>query len=167
MVEVSLNGPDFAALMARLKNADKAVLRELRKAIRRAGAESAMAVRREIGNIPSSGKYPTDVRGGLARGTRVSIRAARAKSAGVLIVTSPSALPPGKRSLAKAMNKESFRHPSYGNRNVWVSQKGHPYFGKTITNRYPVMQGQILHAMAEAERAIAQSLNEVKGVSGG
>jgi hypothetical protein len=162
-----MTGPDFAALATKAKGADKAIIRELRAAIRKAGREAVADVKSEIANIPSSGKYGTDVRGALSRGTRVSIAVARPKSAGVTIMTSASGLPAHKRPLAKAMNKEWFRHPSYGNRERWVNQKGHPYFGSVIAKRFPRMQADVWRATEQAKNAIARSMAEVEGVSGG
>ena len=154
---IELTGPDFAALSAALKGADKKVQTEMRKAIRKAGEEAVRGIREEIGAIPSSGKHGTGVRAALAAGTTVSI-SARGRSAGVTIKTSPSRLPGNKRPLAKAMNRASFRHPVFGG--TYVSQAGNPYFGKVVAEHYPSMRAGILDAMVTAERKIAADVSQ-------
>jgi hypothetical protein len=33
--------------------------------------------------------------------------------------------------------KRPWRHPVYGNKNVWVAQKSHPFLGVTISRNKP------------------------------
>lgn len=45
-------------------------------------------------------------------------------------------LPPSQRKLPRRWDaKGGWRHPVFGNREVWVHQTGHPYFRSTINSR--------------------------------
>ena len=152
---MNVTGDDFAKLSAALRNADKRIQREMRKAIRKSGEDAVRDVRAAIQAIPSSGQSGTGVRAALAAGTTVSISAS-ARSAGVTIKTSPNRLPGNKRALAKAMNKPSFRHPVFGN--GWVSQAGNPYFGRVVGQHADEMRAGIERAMVTAADQIAASV---------
>lgn len=127
---VYIESEDLHRLFVATKDFDRALYTELRKSLRDAAKPIVDDVKRGIGEIPSSGRYSTGVRAGLAAGTRASIRASSAKTAGVRIQTSPSRLPANKRPLAKAMNLRSFRHQVFGG--AWVAQAGRPYFGTAV-----------------------------------
>lgn len=143
-------------------------------------------MRAAIGQIPSKSGTGT-VRGALQAGTRVTIMASNPRTAGVKIVTSGAKLPPNKRALVKAMNKESFRHPVFANpshvRNwrtkavralaafrgiapkkvqswKWVEQKGHPYFGAVLAERRSAIEADISAAAQRAADQIAQSMTQ-------
>ncbi len=160
-VEIArIESADFHNLFLATKDADKVLYRDLRKALRESAEPMVAEIKSEIGQIPSSGKYRSGIRAALKAGTRASISNS-ARRAGVRIVTSPRRLPPNKRPMAKALNKESFRHPVFadptrvrslrsravnamnrlrvarGEEPVksweWVEQNGRPYFGATIT----------------------------------
>lgn len=46
------------------------------------------------------------------------------------------ALPPSQRKLPRRWDSPTgWRHPVFGNREVWVKQVGHPYFRSTINSR--------------------------------
>ena len=154
-----IDSRDFHALFVATRDFDKKLYAELRKGLRTAAKPMVDDIKGEIGRIPSSGRHPGGVRAALASGTRASILASSARTAGVRITTSASKLPPGKRPLAKAFNKERFRHPVFADpervRNsrsrgarllaritgrslgswVWVDQPGNPYFNKPIESR--------------------------------
>lgn len=45
-------------------------------------------------------------------------------------------LPPSQRKLPRRWDSPAgWRHPVFGNRDIWVAQKGHPYFRSTINDR--------------------------------
>lgn len=143
--------PRLHAVATALRATEPIVYRHLRAGLRAAGADSVSAVQGEIRRIPSRAGTGA-VRGALAAGTRVSIGLRSARSASVTIVTDPGRLPAGKRPLAKAMNKATFRHPVFGA--GWVNQQGHPYFGATIRRRQPAMSSLIWRELVAAEREI-------------
>ena len=56
--------------------------------------------------------------------------------------------------MVKVYNMPTFRHPLYGNRQVWVQQKGRPYFNAAILPLQAQMQDRIYFAIDEALRSI-------------
>ena len=153
----TVESEDFHALFVAAKDADATLYKGLRKAMREAGAPIVADVRAEIDKIPSSGKHRTGIRTALKAGTRVAISTS-AKSAGIRIVTSPSKLPPNKRGLAKAMNRERFRHPVFGRPGQYAEQAGRPYFGAAIDRHRAEVRDRIEQVMvdtaAEIERRV-------------
>ena len=151
-----IEAPDLFRLFADTRDFDRKLYAQLRKALREAGRPIVDDVKAEIMRIPSSGKYRGGVRAALAAGTSVAIGASSEKSAGIRIKTSPRRLPANKRALAKAFNKDSFRHPVYArawlrrNRQKWVSQPGRPYFGEVIAKHYPDVQDRLAQAFLDA-----------------
>lgn len=66
-----------------------------------------------------------------------------------------SKLPPSQRKLPRRWDKpDGWRHPVYGNRNVWVPQKGHPYFRTTVTEAKPQLTTAVVSAMTVAAEKI-------------
>jgi hypothetical protein len=65
-----------------------------------------------------------------------------------------SQLPASQRKLPRRWDQENgWRHPVFGNRNVWVTQRGHPYFRKTIfRSRDEVTSGVVTAMSTAAER---------------
>ena len=153
---IRIESPDLFRLFRDTRDFDKKLYAQLRKAMREAGGPIVDDVKAEIMRIPSSGKYRGGVRAALAAGTSVSIGASSERSAGIRIKTSPRRLPPGKRPLAKAFEKGSFRHPVFArawlrrNRQKWVVQAGRPYFGATIARHYPDVQERLQAAFLDA-----------------
>lgn len=152
---VRIESADFHRLYMASKEFAPDLAKELRKAIRRAGGPIVRDIRSAIDEIPSSGRYRTGVRAALKAGTRVSISTSRT-GAGAKFVTNPSRLPAAKRSLAKAMNKAAFRHPVLGNREAWVEQAGHPYFGSTIYDHANEVRTSIAAAIQDAADRLAE-----------
>jgi len=64
-------------------------------------------------------------------------------------------LPPSQRKLPRRWdNPGGWRHPVYGNRNVWVHQTGNPYFRTTITAARGELTGSVITAMTVAAEKI-------------
>lgn len=181
-----IESEDFHRLFVATKDADAVLYRGLRKALREAAGPMVDAVKHEIDQIPSSGKYRSGVRAALKAGTRASISNS-ARRAGVRIVTSPRRLPPNKRPMAKALNKEVFRHPVFadptrvrslrsrvvnamnrlrvklGQEPVksweWVNQSGRPYFGATITAHTEDTRRRVQAVMEDMSETLRKATN--------
>mgnify|MGYP000364350185 CR=1 FL=1 len=110
-----------------------------------------------------------------------------ARRAGVRIVTSPRRLPPIKRPMAKALNKEVFRHPVFadptrvrslrsrvvnamnrlrvklGQEPVksweWVNQSGRPYFGATINAHTDDVRRRVKAVMEDMSETLRKATN--------
>lgn len=67
-----------------------------------------------------------------------------------------STLPPSQRKLPRRWDKPSgWKHPVFGNRNIWVKQTGHPYFAPTISkNKSQVTTGVVSAMTAAAEKIV-------------
>ena len=154
---VRIESEDFHRLFVATKDADAVLYRGLRKALREAAGPMVAGIRAQIDLIPSSGKS-TGVRAALKAKTRASISTS-ARSAGVRIVTSPRRLPPGKRVLAKSLNKAAFRHPVFGNREEWVNQSGRPYFGATINAHTEETRRRVQAVMEDMSETLRKATN--------
>jgi hypothetical protein len=151
-----IESPDLFRLFRDTRDFDKKLYAQLRKAMREAGRPLVEDIRAEIMRIPSSGRHRGGIRSALAAGTNVSIGAASERSAGITVRTSTRRLPHGKRSLGRAFNKATFRHPVFArawlrrNRIKWVQQPGRPYFGATVARHYPDVQERLRAAFLAA-----------------
>lgn len=66
-----------------------------------------------------------------------------------------SQLPPSQRKLPRRWDSETgWKHPVFGNRKIWVSQRGHPYFRSTVYRSKDELKGAVLGAMDVAGRKI-------------
>ena len=147
-------------VMARLKEFDPALARETRKRLRRSGDEAIAKMRGILAEPPPGGG------GGVSRGSREQAASALAvrvmtgkRQQGVRITGS-------REAFAKAYNKRSWRHPVYGNRDVWADQEGRPYFGSVVAQEAPAMREEITEALQDALDVVA-SHARVFGSGGG
>jgi hypothetical protein len=79
--------------------------------------------------VPSSSQKPK-LRQALAKATRVQVRLT-GKEAGVRVRTDGRKMPSGSRALpgyAEGIRRRPWRHPVFGNREVWVTQQPFPRF---------------------------------------
>lgn len=87
-----------------------------------------------------------------AAGAQVS---ASATKAGLAFKVKSSTMPPSQRKLPRRWDKPGgWRHPVYGNRNVWVKQVGNPYFRSTINSRREQVTTGVVAAMVAAAEQI-------------
>lgn len=64
-------------------------------------------------------------------------------------------LPPSQRKLPRRWDKPGgWRHPVFGNRDVWVTQIGHPYFRTTVTAGRDQVTAGVVTAMTAAAQKI-------------
>lgn len=143
---------DLSRLLRDTKAFDDAFYKATRKRLRAAGQEGVKDVQRRL--VTATSHSNTGLRKGLAAGTKVSIRTG-ARTAGVTITTTGAKLPAGKQPMVKAYNQASIRHPVYGNRSVWVDQRGRPYFGSVLDQRKRDMQTAVESALRDAAETIS------------
>lgn len=146
-IELQIDSAEFKRSMNQLRSFDRKLYLQVRRKLREAGRSAVQDVRREV---RKGGPSRTGLREALAEGTQVSVLSGR--RAGVTITTSPTRLPANKKSMAKAWNRSTFRHPLPGDREHWVTQAGHPYFGATLAHHRAAMQQAILQALQDAIR---------------
>ncbi len=152
--QVVIDPQEWYRLKKELDKFDPSLSRALRKRIRNAGVVAVDAVKEELAkSSPDNGSDSGEGREALAAATKVSVSFGK-RSAGAKIVTSSRLLPDEHKGLLKVYNKESFRHPVFGQPN-WVTQKGRPYFGKPIQKAIDrELTKEIRAALDEAVKAI-------------
>lgn len=112
-----------------------AALQAARRAHKRGGDVRAAAVR--------AAKHPHSLRRDVAAATKLQIT-----TKGVRFVTSSSQLPESQRTLPRHLDSpKGWRHPVFGNRANWVSQRGGPWFASTISKWAPEFRAAIVKAM--------------------
>lgn len=121
---------DLRRISRELRRMDNPEIKKrFRKELRAAARPLVPKVRAAIRNIPSSRGYsPDGLRGALAKATKLEVKTA-GRSAGVAIRVDGRKMPSHMKSLPSMVEgKKRWRHPVFGNRNVWVNQPKHPYF---------------------------------------
>ncbi|NQX36250.1 hypothetical protein [Herbiconiux sp. VKM Ac-2851] len=135
---------------------DPALSRALRRRIKASGDVAAEKVRQTLRmSSPDGGPNTGRSRAALIAATKVRV-SFQARQAGAKITTSGSGLPAGHEGLLMVYNKDSFRHPVFGDRDDWVQQQGRPYFGRVIAGEIRRHIVQKIHdAIDEAMAAVA------------
>jgi len=133
-VDIHITGGEHLEriVKALLEVGDGGLARELKSELRKAARPMVPKVRAAImQQIPS--QHDGSLRRAMAAATRSQFRAAGTQ-AGITIKVDGSKMPDGKKALPSYMEgrKRPWKHPVYGNRNVWVRQADHQYFFKTV-----------------------------------
>jgi hypothetical protein len=165
---------EFRRAALSLRGADKTVTAEVAKNMRQAAKPVVAQIRTEVRS--SKGQSP---KGASARERQLhALRRVRGKGEGGALTERQvrsankrlerlsslraSQLPPSQRKLPRRWNSEKgWRHPVFGNREVWVPQVGHPYFHKVIRAR----QGEITGAVVAAVKEAAEKITHIEGLA--
>lgn len=119
-----------------------AARRAARKAVRPVIDDLRAAIRSTPGAAPDG-----DLRSSIAGAITVSVT-----GSGVRIKVNGARL--GKRrALPGKIDEGQWRHPVFGNRNAWVSQRGQPWFGVTFDRHRTQIRRAVLDAVTDAVRA--------------
>ena len=81
------------------------------------GVRTDRQIEREFGR--------SGLRAAIAQATR-AVQQDRGNSVGVRVYVNSTYLPPDQRKLPRHMNRGQWRHPVFGNKNVWVTQTVSP-----------------------------------------
>jgi len=105
---------------------------ELKSALRKASRPMVPKVRQAIDRIPSN--HDGTLRGEMKKATHVQFRSS-GREAGITVRVDGRRMPAHKRTLPAYMEgtKPRWRHPVYGNPEVWVQQPDKSFFYKTVT----------------------------------
>jgi hypothetical protein len=108
---------------------DKELKKRFRKELRAAAAPLVPKVRQSIRSIPSSRGYsPAGLRGALSKAVKLEVKTA-GRQAGVALRVDGRKMPNHMKSLPSMVEgKKRWRHPVFGNKDVWVNQTSEPYF---------------------------------------
>lgn len=138
-VTLTVTSSDLSKLYADLKGVEGNLRVELRHGVV-AGMKPMQAA------VKSAASFSTRIPGSIKTKTSFS-----ARKASVAIFADPNIAP----EAAPINNKGkggTFRHPVYGNRDVWVSEKARPFFTEPIRAHLPDAERAILAAMDTVAR---------------
>jgi hypothetical protein len=158
-VEIQHAGPELRELALRLKRSGDPVRmrKQLLKGLKDGVKPAVSQARSAALTLPSSGKYSTGFRRKLARSITTQVRTS-GKDAGVRVRVSKARM--GRQaSLVTATNKGRWRHPVFGDRNVWVTQHSRAgWFDQA--NRYsgPPVRRALKKVLDDMEKELGQHL---------
>lgn len=109
----------------------------------RAAAEDVVAAAREKASW--STRIPPTIHASASGVTSVTIRAGTAKAAGGA---------PHAKAYEHAGAPGAFRHPVFGNRQVWVSQQGRPFLHPAVIERLEALTESLREAVILAIREV-------------
>ena len=120
----------------------------------RAGKRGVPLSERQVRSVQKRIAKMTSLRESIASASGSSVSAGE-KKVELAFKVRAAQLPPSQRKLPRRWDQENgWRHPVFGNRNVWVSQRGHPYFRSTVYRSKDQLKGAVLDAMDVAGRKI-------------
>lgn len=126
---------ELKQIAAQLRRMDNPTIKqEFRRELRAAAKPMVPAVRQAIRDIPSNRPYRSDgLRGRMSKAVKLEVKTT-GRQAGVRIRVDGRKMPNHEKSLQAYMEgvKRPWRHPVWGNREVWVRQDPKPYFYKTV-----------------------------------
>lgn len=153
---IKIQGQDkYKRLAADLKRASRGDLqRKLTREIRRAGDPALRAVQGQFLGVDvtseAAGGYSSGLRARVAAATRISIL-----GSGIRIRVEPKRVDPRYgRTLSFGINGRHWRHPVYGNTEVWTGQRGEEVFYSTLIRYENRWRAGIERAMDETARQI-------------
>lgn len=95
-------------------------------------------------------RRPHSLREAAARATKL-----QQTVKGVRFVVRGNLMPPGQESLPRHLDSEKgWRHPFFGNKEVWFTEKGGPWFGATIKKKAPEFRRAVLQAVDKVKREL-------------
>lgn len=131
-VELRSSG-ELVRLSRALRGMDnEQIKKRFRKELREAAKPLVPVVRTSIQSIPSrTGKG--QLRAAMSKATRIEVRTS-GRQAGVAIRVDGRKMPNRSKTLQSYMEgrKRPWRHPVFGNREVWVRQDPKPYFFRVV-----------------------------------
>jgi hypothetical protein len=172
-IQVHADTTSFKRLFDKSSQVEPKLKTALRKRTRVAAEQLADTSRLEVMNHPggtvSAKPHHTGLRMAIASG--ITVKVMTGARAGVTIVASSAQMPAGKESLVRAWEigngtAKGWRHPvfdrdsqltpggKHGEGQVWVTQKGHPYFARPIYTGRDVVTKAVEAAMVEAAESL-------------
>jgi hypothetical protein len=154
---VRIDAHEFTTLMRDAKAFDRNLGLRLQRNIREAAKPVVADVRAAVLQAPPDDR-PGSVgtRAAIAKGVGLRISTA-ARGGSVTIAASSRALPAGRKPMLRAYNKKAgWRHPTFGNRDVWQHQQGRPYFGSVIAEHTLALKIAVQRSLFEAAEALGR-----------
>lgn len=136
-LSITIDAQGLPALAKTLKSSSPALLKDLRTGIRKAADPVRKQAQQNARTF--SRRIPGAVKVGVsfpAKGAKVVLRVDAKKA-------------PHGRPIENNGRRGAFRHPVFGDRNVWVGQAAHPFF-------FPAVEGQQKKIVKEIEKVADQ-----------
>lgn len=142
-------GPEWKAVERALVRSESSTPRELGEALNEATRPIIAKVRRAAYAIPARGPKHTGLRGRLAAGVKATVIGQNAT-----IVAEAS---PDEAGLPRGFDNgpRGFRHPVYGNREVWVQQRGFSWFREPIAEEGDMVERRLTEVLEDMAENIA------------
>lgn len=137
---------------------DKELTKRFRKELRAAAKPLVPAVRQGARQIPSKRGYSAEgLRGRLSRAVKLEVKTT-GRQVGVRVRVDGRKMPDKQGSLPAYIegNKPRWRHPVYGNREVWVQQPARPFFYKSLRMAGPLARGAVNRVLDGIERELGR-----------
>lgn len=144
---VEFDPSQIAGFLRAVKGFDPALATATRRRLRQVGVETIEDMRRVIASGPGSGAQ--GIKAGISQGLKTAVRTGK-RTQGVQMTATASNLRDAHKAMLRLYNKATFRHPVFGNRNVWVNQKARPYFGSVIKKHEDDMAEAVWQALEDA-----------------
>lgn len=159
MIEMEVDAEALRALGRALKSeADgKELRKDLIKNLKKPLVPAVQKIKSSILAMPSSGGSAGEsLRRGVAKRIRAEAKLS-GRNAGVRVRARKTPTVRGFRDAPKRLNsRKGWRHPVFGNRNLWVTQIGRPgFFDDPLNERKPELRRAVLEAMEDTARRIA------------
>ncbi|GAA1065200.1 hypothetical protein [Streptomyces asiaticus] len=132
------------------------IKKRFRKELRAAARPLVPKVRESIRSIPSGRGYsPDGLRGALSKAVRLEVKTT-GRQAGVAIRVDGRKMPSHMKSLPSMVEgKKRWRHPVFGNRDVWVTQTKEPYFYSALRVAGPASRRAVSRVLDGITRDIS------------
>jgi hypothetical protein len=144
-------GPEWRTVRAALEREESSASRKLTNALEDAAGPIIAKVRQEALALPAHGSKHTGMRSRLAAGVRV-----QPSARSVRIVATAE---PGETGLPRGFDNgpRGFRHPVYGNRDVWVQQRGGSWFREPIAEEGDAVERRLTDVLEQMADNIANA----------
>lgn len=161
-----VSGDEIRRTADRLRQVDKKLPGQLRKELRKAALPAVKRVKAEVRSMPAAGvrggtsRHPhkaRQLRRTIARGVRIQASTGGKRGAGLRIAT---VMPTSKQAMLPRgldAGEKGFRHPVFGNRDMWVTQPGGSWFREPLAHEFPDVRGRIQRLLEETDKWIADA----------
>lgn len=146
-----IHGPEWQATADALREVDDTLSEKFKRALEDAARPTLEELRRAALGLPARGAKHTGLRGRIAAGV-----GSHATVKGIRFTTS---MPPGQEELPRGEDNglRGWRHPVFGDRDVWVQQRGGSWFKNTIADQRPVFERALTAVLDDAANTIARA----------
>lgn len=145
---------DWPRVVATLVAVGNSFLDDLEEAAQERVTRAADEARGLLLSMPSRGTGDRNARGTIAQHLEASVER---QSNSIIPKVEVTGLPLDYQPLPRSFDKPRWRHPVYGNRAVWVTQYGKPWFTRTMHRHGQDLEEDFLQVMENAVTVIGRS----------